>query len=41
MLFKNINKIIILNGTLLLEFEVENEDKYLVALKKQFEEIKS
>ena len=34
------NEIIILNGTPLLEFEVENEDKYLVALKKQFEEIK-
>ena len=32
------NEIIILGETPLLEFEVENEDKYLVALKKQFED---
>ena len=34
------NEIIILGDTPLLEFEVENEDKYLVALKKQFEDSK-
>mgnify|MGYP001161470834 CR=1 FL=1 len=34
------SEIIILGETPLLEFEVENEDKYLVALKKQFEESK-
>ena len=34
------NEIIILGETPLLEFEVVNEDKYLVALKKQFEDSK-
>ena len=34
------NEIIILGETPLLEFEVQNEDKYLIALKKQFEESK-
>lgn len=34
------NEIIILGETPLLEFEVQNEDKYLIALKKQFEDSK-